>query len=94
MNLPEQFYSKAFWEAVSVFLSGLLGLLVFLGYLNSEWAIPASAILAWAFAALRLIGVEPELRLRKLVAEVEQELFVLREARALKAAEVPAKKRK
>jgi hypothetical protein len=80
MNLPAPFYARAFWEAVSITLAGVLALLAFLGYVNPEWAIPASVILTWVLGLLRMFGIEPELRARLLEKNLRRIEALLQEA--------------
>ena len=80
MNLPDFVYTKAFWEAVSVTVSGLLALLAFFGKVDPSWAVPAATISAWIFALLRMFGIEPEVRMK----ELERELRALKTAKKAK----------
>ena len=84
MNLPEQVYSKAFWEAVTTALSGLLGLLSFLGYVDPSWAVPAAVMLAWIFAFLRLFGITPELQALEAEKKLRRAEDLLAEASRLR----------
>ena len=70
LTIPEIFKVKAFWEALSFVLAGLLGLAVVLGKLPPEDALTPATILAWFLAVLKLFGVAVELRLRKEVAKL------------------------
>jgi hypothetical protein len=70
MNLPPFVYTKAFWEAATTATAGVLALLVFLGYLDASWAVPAAVMLTWVYSFLRLFGIEPEARLRELEARL------------------------
>lgn len=80
MNLPPFVYTKAFWEALSIFLSGLLALLAFFGVVEAEWAIPASAISAWIFSLLRMFGITPELQARLLDRKLSRAEKLLEQA--------------
>ena len=56
MNLPPFFYSKAFWQAVSLIVATLVV------YFFPDAALTAAMVEAVIFALLQLIGVTPELR--------------------------------
>lgn len=72
MNLPPFVYAKAFWEALSFVVAGVLGLLVVFGKIPPEWALGSGAILAWFYAILKLLGVTPELRAKVNQAKLER----------------------
>jgi hypothetical protein len=71
MNLPPFVYTKAFWEAATTAVAGVLALLVFLGYLDASWAVPAAVMLTWVYSFLRLFGIQPEVRQAQLEARLE-----------------------
>lgn len=83
-ELPPIVYSKAFWEALSVFISGALGLLVFLGVVDASWAVPASVLSAWIFSLLRLFGVEPELRYREALKRLDRTEDLVKQAAVIR----------
>ncbi len=70
MNLPDFAKTKAFWEAVSLAVAGLLALLVFFGKVDASWAVPSAVIFAWVTALLRMFGIELEIRVKALQAEL------------------------
>ncbi len=83
-ELPPIVYSKAFWEAASAAVAGLLGLLAFLGYVDSSWAVPAAVISTWVFALLRLFGITPELRAQLLEKQLAKAERLVNEAAAIR----------
>lgn len=64
MNLPDWVYVKAFWEALSYTVAGVLWLLVLFGVLPSVYALAPSAVLAIFLAVLKWFDIEPQLRAR------------------------------
>ena len=70
MNLPDFAKTKAFWEAVSIFVSGALALLAFFGKIDMSWAVPSAVVFAWISALLRMFGIQLELRYKALQNEV------------------------
>jgi hypothetical protein len=100
-QLPPFVYARAFWEALSVALAGLLGLGAYLGWFSPEWAVPSAVILTWALAFLRLFGIHPELmaqaleaRLRRAEALVAEASRLRNDLRDMKAVKETAKKSK
>ena len=83
-ELPPFVYSKAFWEAASVLVAGALGLLAFFGYVDSDWAVPAAAILAWIFGLLRMFGITPELQAKQLEEQLRETRQLLEEAQVVR----------
>jgi hypothetical protein len=79
-NLPPFVYARAFWEALSLAVAGLLGLLAFLGYVDASWAVPATVILTWILGFLRMFNIEPELRERLLDQKLKRAEALLAEA--------------
>jgi hypothetical protein len=77
MNLPDFLKTKAFWEAVSLIVSGLLALLVFFGKVDAGWAIPSAVILTWVTALLRMFRIELELQVKALKSELQNLKFQL-----------------
>ena len=82
MNLPPFVYSLKFWESATFMVAGVLALLAYFGVVDPAWAVPATALLAWVLAFLKMFGIEPELRAKmlleryeKLIGEYEQRLF-------------------
>jgi hypothetical protein len=63
-NFPPFFYVKAFWEALSYFVSGVLGLLVVFEKLSPEWALSGAVVLAGFLGVLRFLGVSPAITAR------------------------------
>lgn len=86
-NLPPFVYSKAFWTALSYVVAGVLSLLVVFGVLPPQYALSAGAVLAIFLAVLNWLHIEPELRARAAMMELQR---FLAEKRAL----VPSKKSK
>lgn len=74
MNLPDFVYRKAFWEAFSLGVSGLLALLAFFGKVDPSWAVPGAVISGWIFSLLHMFGIDPAVR----VAQLEEEVRGLR----------------
>jgi hypothetical protein len=66
-TLPDFFYVKAFWEALSFSLAGLAALLAYFGVIPVEWAVGSGVLLSWFLAILKLFGVVPELRMREAI---------------------------
>lgn len=64
MNLPDWVYAKAFWQALSFAVSGILGLLAFFGVIPAMWALAPAALLALFLAVLKWFDIEPQLRAR------------------------------
>ena len=62
MNLPPFFFAKAFWEALSLLIAGILGLLAFFGIIPADYALPVGSVLGIILAYLRFFKIEPELR--------------------------------
>lgn len=83
-NLPPIVNSKAFWEAATTAVAGVLALLAFLGYVDTSWAIPASVMLTWIFSFLRLFGITPELRAQLIEKRLERAEKLLKEASILR----------
>jgi len=92
MNFPPFVYAKAFWEAVTTAVAGLLALLAFLGSIDPSWAIPAAVMLTWIYAFLRMFGIEPELKAQALVKELEAKL-ALADHRLANVSRVTSKKK-
>ena len=71
MNLPPFVYAKAFWNAISLILAGVLALLVFFGVIPAIYALPAGAIYSFIVAVLQFFNINPQLkeRARRLAAE-------------------------
>lgn len=79
-NLPPFVYAKAFWEGLSIALSGLLALGVFFGWFDASWALPATVISSWIFALLRMFGIHPELMLKTLEGRLRRAEALVEEA--------------
>ena len=84
MNLPPFVYAKAFWEMLSLLIAGLLGLLAFFGYIDPNWAVPATVILSWILALLRMLNIQPELKLKFLNERLKKAEALLRESAVLR----------
>lgn len=65
MKFPPFFYVRKFWEAVSLVLAGVLGLLVVFKVLPTEYAVSAGTLLAWILAILNFFDIDPEFRVLK-----------------------------
>lgn len=65
MNLPDYFYSKAFWESISLSAAGLIGLLVTAGMLPVEYLVPSATILAGVLGFLKFFDVDPQVKARR-----------------------------
>ena len=72
MNLPPYVYSKAFWEAISLLVSGLLAVLAHFGVVPTEWAVGSAVVLMVILGILRVFQIEPELRAKALEREVRE----------------------
>jgi hypothetical protein len=75
MKLPDFVYVRAFWEAFSAIVAGVLALLVMFKVLDPAWAFGYAAILAWILGILKVFKIEPQLRARaeaRLLAEKAQ----------------------
>ena len=75
-RLPDFVYSMAFWEALSLAVSGVLAVLAFFGVVEASWAVPSSVLLQAVVTVLRFFGISPELRaklLDKYVLSLEKE---------------------
>ena len=66
MNLPPFVFAKAFWEAFSLLVAGILGLLVFFGIIPSDYGLPVGTVLALILSILRFFKIDPELRAKGL----------------------------
>ncbi len=67
MKLPPFVYAKAFWEALSFLIAGVLAVLAFFGVIPANFVYGSAAILAAFLAVLKFFGVNPELRARGLL---------------------------
>jgi hypothetical protein len=59
VNLPPFFYSLAFWQAVAYVVAALVAYF-------TDYKLEAAILLALILAALKMIGVVPELRAKGL----------------------------
>lgn len=64
MNLPPFVYVKAFWEALSYILAGVLALLVVFGVLPPQYALGSAVILSAFLGILKWFDIEPQLMAR------------------------------
>lgn len=76
MNWSDLVKSLKFWEAISFVLAGILALLVMFGVLGPEFGLGAGVVLTIILAVLRWFGIQPELRLKAVVAQYEKLLKV------------------
>lgn len=72
MNLPPFVYAKAFWEAVSLLIAGILALLVYFGVLPADYGLGSGVILMFLLAVLRFLKIEPELKAKVTERKVEK----------------------
>lgn len=84
MNLPPFVYAKAFWEALSLAVAGVLAMLAYFGHVDPEWAVPATVILAWLLAFLRMFGIQPELMAKALESRLNRAERLLQESQRLR----------
>jgi hypothetical protein len=66
-TVPNFFYVKAFWEALSFALAGVAALLAYFGIIPAEYAVGTAVFMTWFMAVLKLFGIVPELRLREAI---------------------------
>jgi hypothetical protein len=71
MNLPDFVKSLAFWKAATFLVAGVLALLAYFQVVPANWAIGSEVILAWVLALLQMFGINPELKAKALMKEVE-----------------------
>jgi len=70
-KLPPFVFAKAFWEAISFLVSGVLALLAFFHVISGDYALSAGAILLFILAILRFFKIEPELKLDEVVSVIK-----------------------
>jgi hypothetical protein len=66
MKLPSYVYAKAFWEAVSYVVAGVLALLVYFGVLPTDYLYSVGAVLTGLLGVLRFFRITPELKAKGL----------------------------
>lgn len=79
MQLPDLFKVKAFWEALSFLIAGLLGVLFLLGVVPATWVIAPAVLLSLFLTVLKWFDIEPQLRL---IAKVNELSAAVRDLRA------------
>lgn len=77
MTLPDIFKVRAFWEALSYLVAGVLGIGFLLGWVPASWVIAPAALLSLFLTVLKWFDIEPQLRLMRKIAQMEKDLYQL-----------------
>lgn len=64
MTLPPFVYVKAFWTALGLAVSGVLGILYVFGVVPLTWVVAPAAITSMFLTVLEFFNIEPQLRAR------------------------------
>lgn len=71
LQLPPFVFAKAFWEALSFAVSGVLALLVFFQVIPAQYGLSAGALLLIFLAVLKFFGINPELKAKVAIELLE-----------------------
>jgi uncharacterized membrane protein HdeD (DUF308 family) len=67
ISMPPFVYAKAFWQALSYLVAGLVGLLAFFNVIPDTFAYSAAVLETAFLAVLKFFDIVPELRARGLL---------------------------